>query len=113
MLEQDEIPDGGPMRSIMPVWFIGSESRSGTPIRLIVGAIALTGWVAAQSIPATIDTISLPTDGQAVFDAVGNAYYLGGPVTPGAAQTQSGGGRCFAGKIPEACPDAAVVKVDP
>jgi uncharacterized protein (TIGR03437 family) len=85
--------------------------------RLIVGGIALIGGMAAQSIPATINTISQSTYGQAVFDAAGNAYYLFGPVTPGAAQTQSGGGVCFAGippyEIQEACPDAAVVKFDP
>ena len=103
------------MRSISFVWFIGSESRGRAAIRLIVGAIALIGGMAAQSIPATINTISQTTYGQAVFDAAGNAYYLFGPVTTGAAQTQSGGGTCFAGIIPiqEACPDAAVVKFDP
>jgi uncharacterized protein (TIGR03437 family) len=103
------------MRSIAVIGFIGSESRIGAAIRLIVGAIGLTGGIAAQSIPATINTISLPTYGQAVFDAAGNGYYLFGPVTPGAAQTQSGGGVClggFMGVQQEACPDATVVKMD-
>jgi hypothetical protein len=102
------------MRSITLGCVIGSESRIGAAIRLIVVTIGLTGGIAAQSNPAAINTISLPTYGQAVFDAAGNGYYLGGPVTAGAAQTQSGGGVCFAGihPIQEACPDAGVVKID-
>jgi uncharacterized protein (TIGR03437 family) len=102
------------MKSIGFVWFTGSENRIRAAIRLIVGAIALAGGMAAQTIPATINTITQPTYGQAVFDAAGNAYYLFGPVTAGAAQTQSGGGVCFGARIiPEACPDAEAVKVDP
>jgi uncharacterized protein (TIGR03437 family) len=103
------------MRSIAFECVIGSESRIGAAIRLIAWAIALTGTMAAQSIPAAIHTISLPTYGQAVFDAAGNGYYLDGPVTAGAAQTQSGGGTCFAGLIgvQGPCPDAEAVKVDP
>lgn len=101
------------MRSIGFVWFAGSGSRGRAAIRLIVVTIGLTGGIAAQSNPATINTISLSTYGQAVFDAAGNGYYLFGPVTAGAAQTQSGGGTCFAGRIQAACPDAEAVKVDP
>src|SRR5208283_3638501 len=95
----DGIPAGEPIRSIGFVWFTRSENRSRAAIRLIVGAIALAGAMAAQTIPATINTITQPTYGQAVFDAAGNAYYLFGPVTAGAAQTQSGGGVCFGARI--------------
>jgi uncharacterized protein (TIGR03437 family) len=102
------------MRSITLGCVIAAESRISAAIRRIVVTIGLTGGIAAQSNPAAINTISLPTYGQAVFDAAGNGYYLNGPVTAGAAQTQSGGGVCFAGVHPiqEACPDAAVVKFD-
>ena len=70
----------------------------------------------AQS--AAITSVTQPTFGQAILDTAGNLYAYGsGPVTPGAAQTQNGGGTCvtsngffdFAGP----CTDAYVAKVDP
>jgi uncharacterized protein (TIGR03437 family) len=87
-------------------------------IRLIAVILAVAGGSPAQPVPASITTIDQPTSGPAVFDAAGNVYYLGGPVTPGAAQTQPGGGTCFfatgfIGSIPGPCSDAHIVKVDP
>jgi uncharacterized protein (TIGR03437 family) len=87
-------------------------------VRLIAVILAVAGGLLAQPSAATITTIDQPTSGPAVFDAGGNVYYLNGPVTPGAAQTQPGGGTCFyaigfIGSIPGACPDAHIMKVDP
>ena len=100
------------MRSITRVCLAGSERRSGASLRLMMSALAFASGIAAQSVPASIQTIDQPTYGQAVFDGAGNAYYLFGPTTAGAAQTQSGGGSCPNGKIPMACADAEVVKFD-
>jgi uncharacterized protein (TIGR03437 family) len=80
--------------------------------------LALTTIAAAQSVPASETTIQQPGSGQAAFDVQGNAYFFGGPVTAGAAQTQPGGGTCseatgFIGDIPAPCPDVSVIKVDP
>jgi Beta-propeller repeat len=91
------------------------------PARLIGVVLTLSGLsatVQSQPIPASMTTVSQPTSGSAIFDQSGNTYYLNGPVTPGAAQTQPGGGTCTieaypAGAIPEPCPDAGIVKVDP
>jgi uncharacterized protein (TIGR03437 family) len=77
--------------------------------------------VAAQAqTPGRISTHSLPLFGGSYIDPSGYIYTTGsgGPVTPGAAQTQSGGGNCPVnafpvGSIPELCPDASVVKIDP
>ena len=71
----------------------------------------------AQPTPASLQTVTQPTSGPAVFDSAGNVYYLSGPVTAGAAQTQPGGGTCYpAGVFLEfisaPCSDASAVKVD-
>jgi uncharacterized protein (TIGR03437 family) len=74
----------------------------------------------AQPTGARITTISVPTSGQVVFDAVGYQYYMRGPVTIGSAQPQPGGGTCAdsaggfgPGVIYQPCSNAQVVKVDP
>lgn len=82
-----------------------------------IGLVLCVGG-AAQPTPASLQTSSLQTGGPAVFDSAGNSYYLSGPVTAGAAQTQPGGGVCnlaagFLGPIPEPCSDAYAAKVDP
>jgi uncharacterized protein (TIGR03437 family) len=85
--------------------------------------LLLAGSLWAQ--PGSIATVPLPTTGPAVFDAAGNLYSFGsGPVTPGAVQTQNGGGNCWLdigfsvrprpsllALVP--CSDAYVGKVDP
>jgi uncharacterized protein (TIGR03437 family) len=87
--------------------------------------LLLAGTLWAQ--PGSIATVPLPVTAPLIFDAAGNLYSIGyGPVTPGAAQTQSGGGTCWIGEgIPTStrlaprltdtfpCPDAYVGKVDP
>jgi uncharacterized protein (TIGR03437 family) len=69
--------------------------------------------------PGSVATHALQTFGPAVIDAGGNVYTIGigigGPVTPGALQTQPGGGICgtnsgFPG--PQPCTDAYVAKSD-
>jgi Beta-propeller repeat len=88
-------------------------------VQLMLLTSAVAGIAASQSIPASITTVNQPTSGRAVFDSAGNVYYASeGPVTSGAAQTQPGGGTChvatgFIGDVPEPCPDAGIVKVDP
>jgi hypothetical protein len=76
----------------------------------------------AQPIAASIVTHGLLIAGPSVIDAAGNTYTTGGapatnfPVTPGAAQTQPGGGMCpIYGPFPlsEPCPDVYIAKVDP
>ena len=82
--------------------------------RLLLLAVTLaTLW--AQ--PASVTTTPVPGFGPAVFDASGNLYFFqAGPVTPGAAQTQNGGGSCltsngfFSALGP--CSDGYVGKVD-
>jgi uncharacterized protein (TIGR03437 family) len=76
---------------------------------------ALLGALYAQ--PAGITTIPAPIAGPAIFDASGNLYFFqGGPVTPGAVQTQNGGGAClnsngfFSALGP--CSDAYIGKLD-
>ena len=98
----------------------GSECLGGGAIRLIALILVFGASAVAQSAPASISTIQQPSLGHAVFDASGNTYYLSGQPTPGAAQTQSGGGLCIGGPGGfhggpgvEACPDASVIKVDP
>ena|ERR1022692_2298072 len=107
------------MTSTVGVSRCGSKSHTSAAIQLMLMASALAGAAPAQSVPASITTINQPSSGQAVFDGVGNRYYVSpGPVTPGAAQTQPGGGTCyvasgFIGDVPEPCPDTGVVKADP
>ena len=86
-------------------------------VRLAFLSVAfLAGRLSAQ--PASITTIAQPAVfGPEVFDAAGNLYaFAGGPVTPGAAQTQSGGGTCEISNgffdFPGTCSDAYVGKVD-
>jgi uncharacterized protein (TIGR03437 family) len=69
----------------------------------------------AQS--GSIATVVVHNSGPSIFDAAGNLYTLGaGPVTPGAAQTYSGGGICETtiGLVTyhPLCPDAYVGKID-
>ena len=99
-----------------------SERLGGGAVRLIALILVWGASAIAQPVPASIRTIVQPSSARPFFDAFGNAYYLGGPptalATPGAAQTQSGGGTCnipgFHGiPIPATCPDASVMKVDP
>jgi uncharacterized protein (TIGR03437 family) len=94
-----------------------ADRLSGEAVRLIAALLALTAALPAQPTPASISTINQPTSGAAVFDASGNVYYLNGPVTPGAAQTQSGG-FCPTevpplGLISVPCSNDQIVKVDP
>ena len=88
-------------------------------LKLTAVALASAAMLFAQT-QASITTISVPTYGQAFFDSAGNQYYMQGPVTPGSAQSQPGGGDCPVytggfgpGVIYEPCPDAQIVKVDP
>jgi uncharacterized protein (TIGR03437 family) len=95
----------------------GSEGLGGGALRLAALVFVFTGSVIAQSIPASISTIPQRYS-DPVFDAAGNTYYLLGPSTAGAAQTQPGGGTCLGATnrgIPYSgpCPDAAVSKFDP
>ena len=91
----------------------------GGAVRLIALIVLFAASALAQLAPGNISTIQQPFVGHAVFDASGNTYYLSGQPTPGAAQTQSGGGLCIGGPGfhggpgVEACPDASVIKVDP
>ena len=83
--------------------------------RRLALAILFAATLSAQT--ASIASVPVPTFGAAVFDAAGNSYYIGGgPVTPGAAQTQNGGGTCIANNgffsIINVCPDAYVGKVN-
>ena len=94
-----------------------SGRLGGGAVRLIALVLLFAASALAQLAPGSISTIQQPFVGHAVFDASGNTYYLSGPPTPGAAQTQSGGGVCigepgFHGG-PGVCPDASVTKVDP
>jgi uncharacterized protein (TIGR03437 family) len=78
--------------------------------------LLLAGSLWAQ--PGNITSIPQPVPGPEILDAAGNLYSFGsGPVTPGAAQTQSGGGTCLLGGgffgFPIPCPDAYIAKVDP
>jgi uncharacterized protein (TIGR03437 family) len=96
----------------------GSECLGGGAIRLIALILVSAASGFSQSVPASISTIPRPTSDRPFFDASGNTYYLSGQPTAGAAQTQHGGGTCsipgYHGiPIPAACPDAAVMKVDP
>jgi uncharacterized protein (TIGR03437 family) len=106
---------------------VGSERLGGGALRLIALILVFAVSAVAQLVPGSISTIQQPSAGHPVFDAFGNTYYLSGPPTPGAAQTQPGGGLClggqplqtriggriFNGPGVEACPDASVIKVDP
>lgn len=84
----------------------------------LIGVVFLTAsMLIAQSAPAGITTITVPTVGAAIFDAAGNQYYMQGPSTPGSAQPQPANGTCYPGGIgppvPITCSAAQIVKVDP
>src|SRR5438132_14360830 len=94
----------------------GSERLGSEALGLIALIFVFAASGFSQSVPGIISTIQQPTAGHAVFDASGNAYYLSGQPTAGAAQTQPGGGTCIgeAGRIGVVpCSDAVVIKVDP
>jgi hypothetical protein len=101
------------MMLLVPVRHIAAAPR------LTMAILATSAALPAQYIPPSIPTIPLPISGPAVFDSLGNTYYYtGGSVTPGAAQTQPGGGTCPVeeypiGAQPMPCPDAYIAKVDP
>src|SRR5258708_7462868 len=104
-LHNDERPDG-------------LERLGGGALGLIALILVSAASALAQSAPASISAIQQPSSGHPVFDASGNAYYLSGPPTAGAAQTQAGGGLCFGnggfhGPVPVPCPPASMIKVDP
>jgi uncharacterized protein (TIGR03437 family) len=76
---------------------------------------------AAQPNPRSITSHPLPNYGSYAIDSAGNAYGVTafGPVTPGAAQTQSGGGTCVFGTSPSSgkppfgpCADVNIAKTD-
>jgi uncharacterized protein (TIGR03437 family) len=104
------------LKTAKPAWQDVSNSPRGRAIGLI---IAFAGVAAAQGIPGSISTLSVPGNPAAVFDSVRNLYSPGGgTATAGAAQTQAGGGVCeFPGwrgiPIPGSCRDTGVVKTDP
>ncbi len=96
----------------------GLERLGGRTLALIALILVSAGSGLPQSVPASISTIQQPGGGHTVLDSFGNTYYLGGPPTAGAAQTESGGGTCFSPgwrgiPIPMGCPDASAMKVDP
>jgi uncharacterized protein (TIGR03437 family) len=106
-----------PLKSENAAGGVGT-SRSGA-LGLIALILVSAATAVAQPVPASISTIQQPSVGHPVFDVSGNTYYLSGPPTAGAAQTQPGGGLCVGGPGfhggpgVEACPDASVIKVDP
>ena len=104
------------MKSISRARRFAPVRHTGVAVRL--GLLLAAAGIALAQVPASITTIPQPVSGQAVLDAAGNVYYAGGLPTPGAFQTQSGGGTCsipsfMGGSIPVSCPDAHVMKVDP
>lgn len=67
--------------------------------------------------PGSITTRPAPVNGPVVFDVAGNLYsFTYGAVTPGAVQTQNGGGTCLTSNgffsTPGPCADAYVGKLD-
>jgi uncharacterized protein (TIGR03437 family) len=87
-----------------------------------VASFLLAAFLCAAQIPGSITVTTLPqyASGASAMDASGNLYIgTGGqstyPVTPGAAQTQFGGGSCNGsspGAGPQACTDAYLTKVN-
>jgi uncharacterized protein (TIGR03437 family) len=88
----------------------------------VLAILLLAPGLFAQPIAGSITTHGLPFQTASTFiDASGNVYSTGqsngSVVTPGAAQTQSGGGTCLRSigigpALPEPCPDAYAAKVD-
>lgn len=107
------------MKSIRRPTCCVSICRDRATVRHACAFILLVPLLHAQPGAGTIATQPLPTSGPTIFDAAGNVYNLnGGPVTPGAAQTQTGGGTCyvasgFIGLVPTPCSDAHIAKLDP
>lgn len=106
------------MKSYKNARFDGLMRLGDGTLGLIALILVSAASTLAQSIPASVSTIPQPSLGHPAFDALGNTYYLSGTPTAGAAQTKSGGGLLCAGQagsriVPMACPDAAVIKVDP
>ncbi len=96
---------------------LGSQRLADGPLRLAALAVVFGAVAGAQSVSASLSTVPQPYSVRPVFDASGNTYFLYGPATADAAQTQSGGGTCTGttnSGIPysEPCPDAAVSKFD-
>jgi uncharacterized protein (TIGR03437 family) len=100
-----------------------STGRRRESKRLGLALFALTTVLHSQT-PGSIATSALPS-ANAITDSAGNVYTFGGsatgPVTAGAAQTQSGGGTCPSGSVgiggplpggPVPCTDAYIVKLN-
>ncbi len=93
--------------------FLSARNCSG----LLVALSFLGGVAGAQ--PASITTKLQPFTDAVYFGSTGEQYYFGvtGPLTPGAVQTQNGGGTCLHSNgffdFPGPCDDAYVAKVDP
>lgn len=84
--------------------------------RILLALLLSPATLPAQ--PASIVTHNIPTRGVTLFDASGNTYITGTsngqtPVTPGAAQTQPGGGFCVTLSFSVPCSDAYILKTDP
>ena len=95
----------------------GSECLRRGALRLAALAFVFGASEGSQSVPASINTIPQPHSDRPFFDASGNTYFLYGPPTAGAAQTQPGGGTCLGATnrgiaISLPCPDAALSKFD-
>lgn len=74
-------------------------------------------WGSLWAQPGSIATRPAPVVGPVIFDTAGNLYsFTFGPVTPGAVQTQNGGGTCLSSNgflsTPGPCADAYVSKLD-
>src|SRR5207249_2705313 len=83
--------------------------------------VLLSGSTWAQlsgsTAPASIVTTPAPVVGPTIFDSAGNQYFFqAGQVTPGAAQTQNGGGQCLTSNgffsVLGPCPDGYAGKLD-
>jgi uncharacterized protein (TIGR03437 family) len=112
-------PEGGASQAVFGLRDVHDPLKSCSHLRLIAVILGFAASAIAQLAPASISTIQQPNSGHPIFDASGNAYYLSGPPTAGAAQTQYGGGTCLIPGlhgvpiIPGPCSDASVMKADP
>jgi uncharacterized protein (TIGR03437 family) len=100
----------------------GSDCRIAGTFRLTLAFSLFAAHLFSQSVAGNITTTSLPFFGQTIFDSAGNMYITGtgGPITPGAAQTQTDDGLCLPGSrtarigvFPAPCTDAYIGKFDP
>lgn len=90
-------------------------------MRIFYSALLLPTLVVVQfqaATPPSLSVVNLPIGGTVTAtDAQGNIYFTGGavaggvPVTPGAPQTQPGGGFCAFGPHAYPCHDAYIAKV--